>query len=398
MKEAYKKKELRKMREIDLRTRNLPITDDRSEMERVGRRIFEENPHIYSEKIVNDIRGYINEVMPGVSEEERDSFFFGSIYDYWVYGNSMREEFYYDFPNKTHREKQEYLTMRKRMLFFSLLNDDNDRDICADKWKFRTRFKEFFKRDAMLIDDGSDISVFKEFEKFTEKNPEFIIKPIDLGEGCGVEKMSLSDFGGDKHLMFEAVRKKRETILTDHSWGDSSAVMLEEILVSTDAMRVFHPQSTNFVRCPTILTNGKVNIYRPWFVCGNGGDFFIRGFGNYNFAGIDPQSGIVETKLSTERRVFRECHPDTNVRVTGSVIPKWDELISVVTRMALMLPTVRCIAWDMVLSDKYGWVPIEANDDGEPLWQLCYDKGCKAEMERLAELKLSDDKFWWEMV
>lgn len=398
MKVTFKSKELRKMQSIDFKTKELPITDKRQEMEEIGRRIYKENPHIYSEKITKDLYSFIDEAMPNTSEEERDSIFYGSIYDYWVYGNSIREEFYYDFIHKTHQEKQQYITFRSRFIYFAYLNDDNDRGICSDKWKSYIHFKEFFKRDVMLVEETSDESTYKEFEIFTEKNPEFIIKPVDLGEGCGVEKMSLSDFGGDKHLMFAEVKKKREAILAEHSWGDLSSVMLEEILVPIDAMKVFHPQSTNFVRCPTILANGKVNIYHPWFVCGNGGEFFIKGFGNYNLAGIDPETGIVDSKLSNEHREFCEYHPDTNVKVTGFAVPKWDELITTVTQMANMLPTVRYIAWDMVLTDKYGWVPIEANDDGEPLWQLCYDKGFKEELEKLIGWKLDDDKFWWEMV
>lgn len=399
MKVAYKTKELRKMQGIDFRTKNLPITDKRDEMEQIGYRIYKENSHIYTEKILKDMYSFIDEAMPDISEEERNSIFYGSIYDYWVYGNSIREEFYYDFIHKTHQEKMQYITFRQRILYLAYLNDDNDRQIYIDKWKCYIHFKEFFKRDAILVEETSDESAYKEFEKFTEKNPEFIIKPIDLGEGCGIEKMCLSDFDGDKRLMFTEVRKKRETILAQHSWGVSSDVMLEEILVPTDVMKAFHPQSTNFVRCSTLLgASGKVNIYHPWLVCGNGGEFFIKGYGNYNLAGINSETGVVETKLCNEHREFYECHPDTNVKITGFTIPKWDELVATVTKMAKMLPLVRYVGWDMALTDKYGWVPIEGNDDGEMLWQLSYDKGFKAEWEQLIDWKLDDNKFWWEMV
>lgn len=398
MEKTFKSKELRKMQNLNFKTRDLPVTDDLREREETGRRIYKENPHIYREKVIKDIKDFIDEVMPGSSEKDRETAFYCSIYDYWVYGVSMREYFYYDFVHKTHKEKQEYITFRSRFIYYAYLNNDDDRSICFNKWKFRNYFKDFFKRDVMLIDENADETTWGEFEKFAGNNPEFIIKPVDLGEGCGVDKMSLSDFDGDKRLMFEEVKKKREAILKEHSWGDLSSVMLEEILISTDAMKAFHPQSTNFVRCSTVLANGKVNIYHPWFVCGNGGEFFVRGFGNYNFAGIDPLTGIVETKLCNEHREFSEYHPDTHMKVTGFAIPRWDELTDTVTKMANMLPTVRYVAWDMVLTDKYGWVPIEANDDGEPLWQLCYDRGFKNELDELIGWKLDDSKFWWEMV
>lgn len=397
MEKTYKPKELRKMQNLNFKTKDLYVTDDRKKMEETGRRIYRENPHIYGEKVIKDINDFIDEVMPGLSGKDRDTFFNCSIYDYWVYGASIREYFYYDFVHKNHEEKSQYLTMRKRILLYDHLNGP-EREICINKWKAYNHFKEFFKRDIMLIDENADKTAWEEFEKFVGNNPEFIIKPVDLGEGCGVEKMSLSDFDGDKRLMFEEVKKKREAILKEHSWGEMSAVMLEEVLIATDAMKAIHPQSPNFVRCPTILANGKVNIYHPWLLCGNGGEFFIRGFGNYNCAGIEPRTGIIETRLCNEHREFYEYHPDTHIKIPGFAIPKWDELIDTVTKMANMLPTVRYIGWDMVLTDKYGWVPIEANDDGEPLWQLCYDRGFKNELEELIGWKLDDSKFWWEMV
>ena len=123
MKSIFKSKELRKMQNIVFKTKNIPITDNRGEMEKIGRRIFDENTHIYNEKIVKEMHSFMNEVMPVSLAEEKDLFFYGSIYDYWVYGNSVREEFYYDFIHKTHQEKQTYLTMRKRMLYFAYLND-----------------------------------------------------------------------------------------------------------------------------------------------------------------------------------------------------------------------------------------------------------------------------------
>lgn len=400
MKSISKSKELRKMQNIVFKTKNIPITDNREEMGKIGRRIFDENTHIYNEKIVKEMHSFMNEVMPVSSAEEKDLFFYGSIYDYWVYGNSVREEFYYDFIHKTHQEKQTYLTMRKRMLYFAYLNDDTDRDICSNKWKCYNYFKDFYKRDVMLLEKNPDEKSFQEFEQFIEKNPEFIIKPLDLGEGDGVEKLSLSDLGegsGKRH-MFEELQRKREDLLAEYAWGDSSAVLLEEILVPTDAFKIIHPQSVNFVRCPTIWVDNKVTIYHPWLICGNGGEFFIKGYGNYNLAGIDPENGTVVTKLANEHREFYECHPDTNVRIPGFVIPRWDELIKTVTEMSEMLPNVRYVAWDMVLTDKYGWVPIEANDDGEPLWQLCFDKGFKDELDELIGWQIDESRFWWELV
>ncbi len=78
----------------------------------------------------------MNEVMPVSPPEEKDLFFLWlDLRLLGLWEQCKGKEFYYDFIHKTHQEKQTYLTMRKRMLYFAYLNDDTDRDICSNKWK-----------------------------------------------------------------------------------------------------------------------------------------------------------------------------------------------------------------------------------------------------------------------
>ena len=58
-------------------------------------------------------------------------------------------------------------------------------------------------------------------------------------------------------------------------------------------------------------------------------------------------------------------HPDTGVQFTGQVLPRWDEVLDVCRRAAGLLPGVRSVGWDVLLTGD-GPVLIEANGD----WDL----------------------------
>ena len=99
-------------------------------------------------------------------------------------------------------------------------------------------------------------------------------------------------------------------------------------------------------------------------------------------AGIDEKTGVIDTQGFDEALNKYETHPNTGVRILGFQIPNWKELTQIVTTLALDMPTVKFMGWDMALS-KNGWCVMEANADGDSMWQLVYEKGMKKEFEDL---------------
>jgi hypothetical protein len=83
--------------------------------------------------------------------------------------------------------------------------------------------------------------------------------------------------------------------------------------------------------------------------------------------GIDPASGrLGEGVLRPEfgsRRM--DTHPDTGQEFVGVRLPGWQEAVDVAARGARMLPALRTIGWDVLISDA-GPVVLEAN----PNWGL----------------------------
>ncbi|MBE6781934.1 MAG: hypothetical protein E7540_04360, partial [Ruminococcaceae bacterium] len=101
----------------------IKITNDLAEMAEIGKQLFEEHSDVYSnEKRLRSITDVIDLHMPDATKEEKNEVFFRSIYNYWVYGNNIKEEFYFNFADKTHEQKKEYITYRNRFAYMRHLN------------------------------------------------------------------------------------------------------------------------------------------------------------------------------------------------------------------------------------------------------------------------------------
>ena len=68
------------------------------------------------EKMDEEIKHYASRATPAEREEMRYRF----IYDYWVYGCSVDEEFYLNLINKSDAEKREYMVKRIRSVYVQI--------------------------------------------------------------------------------------------------------------------------------------------------------------------------------------------------------------------------------------------------------------------------------------
>lgn len=373
---------------------DLKITENTSEMIEIGRSIVQLKPNIYTPPMIETIRETIREFNSGprggIKDLTEEELFYKSVYDYWVYGNSCDEEFYYEFINKSHAQKQEYMTFRMREKYCQHLNSREDRQLFVDKYKTYQFFKKFFLRDVIQIRGDDDYDTFLEFVK---KHPSFVVKPRDGAFGVGVYLVKETDYT-DYRELFDSIRMSGQKTRDEVVWAKNDAVVLEEVIEQVEEMAQFHPWSVNGVRVTTVKVNGKVHIYHPWFKIGADRHFVTSAvFGTLD-AVINPETGVVETKGYKENGESFDVHPNTGIPISGYQIPKWKELTDAATEAAMMLENTNYVGWDFVLTPK-GWCMMEANYDGDFMWQLCYDKGMKKEFEELIGWEY-DKQFWWE--
>lgn len=318
--------------------------------------------------------------------------FYKAIYDYWAYGFAPGEQAQYRLLDKSHEEKMTYISMNGKFAYLSRLNKKADMHILEDKYEAYQLLRPYYKRDAIKIESDADYDVFLDF---IEKHPEFVAKPVGLYCAIGVRKEKLADYPDAKALFNSLLNSLGEYETTTNRWSKRHAVVLEELIVQDKDFAAIHPLSVNGVRITTVRIGDTVHIYYPWLKVGVTDNVVASAAQGGFDAGIDAVTGVLDTDGFLEDGSAIEYHPTTNVKIKGFQIPKWIEAISMAKEVAMSLPrTINYVGWDFVLTPK-GWIVMEGNFYGDPMWQMYYQKGMKDDFEKLINWK-PENKFWWK--
>lgn len=369
------------------------ITEDPAEMEAIARKIMALKPEKYGEKAMAEIEAAVRKRMTAATDGEVRAAILATIYHYWAYGSTYDEYFYYRFGRKTHAEKLEYMTFRVRLLYMDHLNPREEKHLLFNKYETYRLFPEYFKRDVILCSSEAD---WDAFHAFTDKHPEFVVKPTDMSGGRGVRKDSVAGLDeAGKRAFFGALLAEGASNREKYMRGREPSVVLEELIDQADELAVFNPASVNGVRLPTVNVNGEIHVYQPWLKIGRGGHFLTSAvFGTLD-AGIDAATGIVDTPGMNETDEVHSIHPDNHLPIVGFQVPRWKELVDMARECARKLPRFGYVGWDFALTKRNGWCMMEGNYSGDFMWQLYRNKGMRRDFEELIGWKL-DKRFWWE--
>lgn len=288
-----------------------------------------------------------------------------------AYGFTPEEYFTFHLKEKCFEDRKSFLSDRERLLLLYKVNDIVNMQYARNKQLTYSLFKDFYKRDALAIRSEKDLNAFL---AFVDKHPVFVQKSARMNCGQGVMLINIKETGCSKEAYFHK-------LITDHD------ILLEEPIKQT-VLSVFNASSVNTVRCGTCIKNGEAIIKFCTLRTGRSGSFIDNLAGGGIGAGIDLETGIVNTDGITEfGEVFLE-HPDTHTVFKGFQIPDWAGLRSFVTALALKLPDVRCVGWDLAYTEK-GWCLVEANARLQFITpQLSCQKGFKSEL--LDALNIAD--------
>lgn len=375
----------------------LKITEDPEQKIAIAHKLIEDVNRIkliYTPLMMEKLRDLIEHYAPELSIEEKERLLFISIYDYWVYGCSIDEEFYLDMFSKNDAEKREYMVKNIRKMYVDHLNyaaGPDRRDQLEDKYLLYQRLKPYYKRDVIEVRGTDDLDKFSDFVK---KHPVFVVKPADFYFGIGVHKASVEDYGNDALTALTAILGEGQAIQDRHP-SRVNKMVLEELIDQDASLAVLHPNSVNGIRATAVRgKDGKIHIYHPWIKVGISGAFVASAALDGFDAEIDPKTGIVITDGYQESGNTFVVHPDSGIKIKGFQIPKWDELIQFVDELMAELPGYGYIGWDLVLTPK-GWCVMEGNYSGEFIFQMINGRGYKTEFEDLIGWKY-DKPFWWK--
>lgn len=271
---------------------------------------------------------------------------------YLTYAATPEEYFAFEFRNKSHKEREKYLTnMNKDKILIDKIGWSKIMRL-RDKQETYRLLHEFFMRDVCFVDSESDRNRYLEF---VGKHKKYFVKPIDgmCGKGAAIIE-------GDKF----------DKLLSQGRW------IAEELVEQTAEIAQFNSSSINTVRLPTFFKDGKFTILAPFFRTGRKGSIVDNGGAGGIFAALDSTTGKIISDGHSELNEIYIKHPDTEISFKGFVIPHWNDLLEKAHQAHAKLSDQRYIAWDFALTPQ-GWKLIEANSMGQFLWQYATKTGVR---------------------
>ena len=247
------------------------------------------------------------------------------------YGGGYMDYFQFFFENLNSKQRSTYITRTVNNKYYRVLNNSSYYHYFNNKHEFLTTFSKYIKRDFLLLNDN-----YAEFVSFVSKHKEFIAKPDSGLCGIGVELVDSSKY--DLKTLYNKLLSNKQNLL-------------EERIVQDKRMSILYPCAINTLRVVTINKNGKVSV--P-FVClriGTGG----RNVDNFHaggcFSPVNEDGVVTKPAIDKENRIYK-VQPDTNVSIVGFKVPMFLDVIKQCKEMALVIPEVGYIGWDMAISEK----------------------------------------------
>ena len=324
-----------------------------------------------------------------------DELYYSSIYHFWVYGVNTKEFLFYDFKDKNHEQKKQYLSYKSRDDYYLHMNDSSASHILNDKYETFQRYKDCFKRDVVKVEDEND---YEAFCRFVEKHPKCVFKPSCMGLGAGIELIS---FEGKKDLKkeFQRIIRRGKVIKRMNPWRgfeDIDSSILEELIIEDESINRLHPHSINCLRIPSVQVGERTVIFHPYIKMGRANNFLVDERVGSILAGIDETTGELNTVGFDENGFKYHEHPDTGVTIKGFIIPHWKELVDLTAILAkdIAKEGINYVGWDFALTPN-GWSVVEGNFDGEFLGQLVCENGHAKELSEIIGWK-PEKQFWWQ--
>ncbi len=236
---------------------------------------------------------------------------------------------------------------------------------------FNEKFKNYLHRKWFIASDFEDYYDFK--EKISNLN-KIIVKPLyDYGgSGINIYKVNRNIFSD--YFTYKKIKNK------DY--------IIEEVIEQDENIGKIYPGSLNTIRIMTIIRNGKFEIIMAALRMGCNKTKTIDNFTAGGLvASINPKTGIVITDAVDKKGNIYELHPDTNTKIKGFQIPKWNEIIKKLKDASKEVPKMPYIGWDIAITKNGEIELIEGNHNpGIRIFQYPYavieNKGVRPLVEK----------------
>lgn len=226
-----------------------------------------------------------------------------------------RDYVWFDFINKSSIQRDRYLTSRR--YFKTIKHFDKETFYrMIDKDKVYEDYSEYIKRKWLLVSSKTSAD---EIRNFINTNKVVLVKPVSSEQGRGIYKIKYDDRSSVDE--FIELSKKEQ-------------FLMEELLINCDELQNVS-DSLNTVRVYSLVDNkGKVTITNMFLRVGRKNsivDNWGQGGIGYN---INLQSGVIDRAgIDNDGNKF-VFHPQTNIKMIGYEIPRFEELKDFAMRVA----------------------------------------------------------------
>ncbi len=257
--------------------------------------------------------------------------FFDMIYCFLVYKAGYSDYILFKMYDMSTSDRKTLLTRGKNNYYIKKLNPKKYWEYIDNKAIFNDKFKDYLNRDFIVL-DGNNYNDFKEF--LTGKD-DIIVKPLDATGGGGVEKIRI-DKSKIKSLYSKLCKNKQ--------------YLVEEVAKQHKDINKLHPSSINTIRIVTIRNKYNVTTVVA-AVCrmGTNGRVVDNFHSGGIYAPLDVKTGTITDKAIDRQGNIFDTHPTTNVKLIGYQMPKWDEVIKLVTDASKEIKELGLIGWDVCI-------------------------------------------------
>ncbi len=299
-------------------------------------------------------------------EKDREKCITDMVNTYARYGFGFDEYLCLRFAEKSKKERLQFVADWEHLGYACALNSHKNDDFFDNKWETYGKFKAFYGREVLLFENENQ---FEQFNEFVLSHSKFIIKPLALSCGRGIQIVKSEDYKWTK--------EKFVSMLTEYK----GKFIIEELIVQVDEIAKLHPASVNTVRVPTIRLDDETIIVTPFFRVGQNGKHVDNGGAGGIICTVNTETGCVFAAADENGNTFTS-HPQTQEQLIGFQLPRWDEAKNFVKELAKIVPSNRYTGWDLALTDS-GWILVEANRRGQFLWQIPSQIGFRNEINSI---------------
>lgn len=295
---------------------------------------------------------------------------------YWIWRGVHHSDFHeMSLDKKSEKERRMFVPRWEEVDLYFQVNNQKYIDILVNKWNCYKFFKDFFKRQAVLIskENVRKMNINKDAMDFMKAHDRFIIKPLSLHGGKGFRIVETGGIAADAENLLKEYLKQSEY---------SNGFLLEELIVQDSRLAEFHPESVNTIRISTVNFGKTIETKWPVLRMGRGKTVVDNAAAGGIIAAIDEKTGTIFSAADEQRGSSYTMHPDTHKSLIGFQIPCWNELRETIKTMASRCPDCHIMGWDMALTDK-GWVVVECNYGPEILIQWATRQGVRDEFEEI---------------